>query len=88
MATRNHDVIKPWAQERKAAPATVPGTEHGSNLGVLRFDFSGYGGRTLEKVNWETWFRTFDSRTLTFVFQERKRDGKMSNFFKLDSPLR
>ncbi len=26
LATRNHDVIKQWAADRKATPATVPGT--------------------------------------------------------------
>lgn len=88
LATRRHDVIKHWADERKAAPATVPGTEYGNTLGVLRMDFRGYGGGSLEKVNWQTWFNTFDKRKLTFVFQEHKRDGHMSNFFKLDSPMR
>ncbi len=88
LATRDHNVIKHWAEERRAQPATVPGTQHGNTLGVLRFDFPGYGGNRLEKVNWESWFKTFDRRKLAFVFQEHKKDGQMSNFFRLDSPLR
>ncbi len=88
LATRKHEVIQHWAEERRAVPATVPSTRHGNDLGVLRFDFQGYGGGRLQKVNWEDWFRTFDNRKLTFVFQEHKRDGNMSNFFRLDSPLR
>jgi hypothetical protein len=88
LATRNHDVIKTWAQHRKATPATVPGTEHEGRPGVLRFDFPGYGGRSLEKIPWDDWFRTFDTRKLTFLFQEHKRDGAESNFFRLDNPDR
>ncbi len=88
LATRDHEVIRRWAEERGAQPATVPGTQHGKDLGVLRFDFPGYGGQTLEKVSWEDWLRTFDHRKLTFVFQEHKKDGATSNFFHLDSPLR
>jgi hypothetical protein len=88
LATRDHEVIRRWAEERGATPATVPGTQHGKDLGVLRFDFPGFGGRELEQVSWEDWFRTFDNRKLTFLFQEHKKDGVTSNFFRLDSPLR
>ncbi len=88
LATRSHDVIRHWAEERGGQPATVPGTEHGSRPGVLRFNFPGYGGEALEQISWEDWFRTFDQRELVFVFQEHKTDGRMSNFFQLDSPSR
>lgn len=86
--TRKHDVIKAWAEERGAQPATVPGTEHGDHLGVLRFDFPGYGGDRLEHVSWEEWFKTFDDRNLEFIYQEHKKDGSDSNFFRLTSPDR
>jgi hypothetical protein len=88
LATRSHDVVMRWADERQAKPATVPGTEHEGHLGVLRFDFPGYGGRRLEPVTWEAWLATFDARKLTFVYQEKKRDGSPSNFFRLDNPER
>lgn len=88
LVTRNHDVIRRWAEERKAVPSTVPGTEHDNHLGVLRFDFPGYGGQSLQEVSWEDWFRTFDDRELVFLFQEFKKDGSPSNFFKLNSPFR
>lgn len=88
LVTRNHDVIKKWAEERGATPATVPGTQHGDHLGVLRFDFPGYGGRELEHVNWEDWFKTFDDRDLVFVYQEHQKKGNQSNFFRLDNPHR
>jgi hypothetical protein len=88
LATRNHDVIEQWAEARKAIPATVPGTEHKDHLGVLRFQFPGYGGDKLENVSWDEWFQTFDDRHLVFLFQEKLSDGKQSNFFRFDSPLR
>lgn len=76
------------AEERKATPATVPGTEHGGRPGVLRFDFPGYGGHELQHIGWDEWVRSFDERQLVFVFQERKANGDTSNFFILDSPER
>ncbi len=88
LATRSHEVIRHWAEERGGQPATVPGTAHGNRPGVLRFNFPGYGGQTLEQISWDDWFRTFDQRQLVFVFQEHKTDGRMSNFFQLDSPER
>lgn len=88
LATRNPEVIKHWAQERQAVPATVPGTERGDHLGVLRFNFPGYGGRKLQEVNWEQWLKTFKDRNLVFLFQEHKKSGEMSNFFRFDNPSR
>ena len=88
LATRSHDVIRHWAEERGGQPATVPGTEHNNRPGVLRFDFPGYGGEALERINWDDWFRSFDERQLVFVFQEHKADGRVSNFFRLDNPGR
>jgi hypothetical protein len=88
LVTTNHDVIKRWAQQREAAPATVPGTEHDGRPGVLRFDFPGFGGRELEKVGWDEWFRSFDERHLNFLYQEQTSDGRQSNFFQLENPTR
>ena len=88
LATRSHEVIMRWAEERNAVPATVPGTEHEGRPGVLRLNFRGYGGRELKEVSWDDWFRTFDERQLVFLFQEHQRDGRQSNFFMLDSPIR
>ena len=84
LATRDHEVIKHWAEERQA----MPGTEHDGHPGVLRFDFPGYGGQDLQRISWDDWFRTFDERDLVFVFQQHKKDGDQSNFFMLDSPHR
>ena len=87
LATTNHEVIKRWAEERDATPATVEGTEHGDLLGVLRFDFGGDNDR-LRHVSWDEWFETFDRRRLNFIYQEERRDGRQSNFFRIESPER
>jgi hypothetical protein len=88
LVTRDHDVIQRWAEERGAKPATVPGTEHEGRPGVLRFDFPGYGGDDLQHISWDEWFSSFDKRNLRFKYQEHKKDGSQSNFFRLDNPDR
>lgn len=88
LATRSHEVIQHWAEERKAIPATVPGSEHDGRLGVLRFNFPGYGGQSLQEISWDDWFKSFDERNLVFLFQEHQKAGNQSNFFRLDSPER
>jgi hypothetical protein len=87
LATTSHEVIRKWAEERNGVPATVEGTEHGDHLGVLRFDFGGDSER-LRHVSWDEWFETFDVRKLNFLYQEERKDGRQSNFFRLESPHR
>jgi hypothetical protein len=87
LATTSHEVIRQWAEERGGAPATVEGTEHGDHLGVLRFDFGG-DSENLRHVSWDEWFGTFDARKLNFIYQEERKDGDQSNFFRLESPDR
>lgn len=88
LATRNHDVIMKWAEERDAQPAAVPGTEHGGRPGVLRFDFPGGRGANLDKVGWDKWFETFDTRDLVMLYQEHMSSGAQSNFLRFISPHR
>jgi hypothetical protein len=87
LATTSHEVIRRWAEERNGVPATVEGTEHGDHLGVLRIDFGG-DSENLRHVSWDEWFDTFDARTLNFLYQEERKDGNQSNFFRLESPDR
>jgi hypothetical protein len=87
LVTTHHEVIKQWAEERDATPATVSGTEHGDHLGVLRFDF-GNDNDALKHVSWDEWFKTFDERRLNFIYQEQRSDGRDSNFFRLENPDR
>lgn len=87
LATRDHAVIRQWAEARGAEPATA-GRGHGGRPRTLRFDFPGYGGKSLTPVSWDDWFRTFDERDLVFLFQEHLSNGRTSNFFRLDNPQR
>ncbi|MFC4907009.1 hypothetical protein [Actinomadura gamaensis] len=86
LVTTDHDTIMNWARERGAEPATVPGSEYDGRPGRLLMDFPGYGGESLEHISWDDWFRTFDERKLNFIYQEHKKDGAQSNFFRLENP--
>jgi hypothetical protein len=85
LVTQDHEVIQQWAKERGARPATVPGTEHQGHLGVLRLIFTNDSDR-LEEVSWDDWFKAFDERKLLFHYQEHRKGGEQSNFFKLENP--
>jgi hypothetical protein len=87
LVTTHHEVIREWAEARGGKPATVPGTEHGDHLGVLRIDF-GATNAELRPVSWDEWFDTFDSRRLNFIYQEERTDGNRSTFFRLENPNR
>jgi hypothetical protein len=91
LATREPDVIRAWAEQRDGQPATVARRD-GERPRTLRFDFgaSGDGRRSsrLEPVSWEDWLATYQERELVFLFQEHRRNGDDSNFFRLDSPER
>jgi hypothetical protein len=86
-ATRSHEVIKRWAEERGAQPAAV-GRRRGQPASVLRLGSPGYGGNSLEKIGWDESFKTFDDRKLVFLHQEQVRGSDQSNFFSMDSPER
>jgi hypothetical protein len=86
LATRSHEVIRRWAEERRAAPATTPGGD-AERPRVLRLNFPGFD-KNLQEVSWDAWFGTFDERDLVFIYQEHMKAGNPSNFFKFDSPGR
>ncbi|MCO5994163.1 hypothetical protein [Actinoallomurus rhizosphaericola] len=86
LVTTDHEVIRHWAEERGAHPATPPGSEYEGRPGRLLLDFPGYGGQDLESISWDDWFATFDERGLNFIYQEHRADGSPSNFFRLENP--
>ncbi|MFG3422030.1 hypothetical protein [Micromonospora sp. NPDC048063] len=89
LVTANHDVIRRWAQERGAKPATIAGTEREGRAGVLTFNIPGYRESSrVREITWDEWFRTFDDRKLNLIYQEQLRDGRPSNFFRTESPDR
>lgn len=84
--TKDHDVIRSWAEARGATPSHVKSTESAEDVGVLRLDFPGYTGQgTLETVTWEQFFEKFDQGDLAFVYEEETAAGQKSNFNKIVS---
>ncbi|MEU8182416.1 hypothetical protein AB0B86_16820 [Micromonospora sp. NPDC049047] len=89
LITANHEVIKRWAQERGARPATIAGTERDGRAGVLTFNIPGYRESSrIREITWDEWFYTFDLRRLNLIYQEQLRDGRQSSFFRTESPDR
>lgn len=84
-ATTSHDEIRDWAERHDAVPATARGTEDESGAGVLTFDVQGHGAgeAELEHLDWGTWFEKFESSGLALVYQDRKKSGEESTFFRL-----
>jgi hypothetical protein len=81
--TTDHDTIRTWAEERGGRPATVTGTETGDEeAGILRIDFQDPDDR-LEEISWDDWFAKFEEENLAFLYQDEKKDGETSTFFKL-----
>ena len=78
--TRDHDVIRTWAESRGGTPADVAGTGD-KGAGVLRIEFRDEGDR-LEDVGWDAFFATFDDSDVDFLYQERTSDGSVSRFHK------
>ncbi len=79
--TRDHDVIRAWAESRGGTPADVEGTGAGGGAGMLRIEFRNEGDR-LEDVGWDAFFATFDDSDVDFLYQERTSDGSVSRFHK------
>jgi DUF2934 family protein len=79
ITTRDHDVIRQWADRHQATPATGIATESGpatvrvSDGGaVVRFNFP--AAARFRPISWEEWFALFDQRRLTFVYEEDVED--------------
>jgi len=71
--TRDHEVIRKWAEKRQAEPATGEATASGpatvdvkdGGAGV-RFNFPAAG--TFRPIGWEEWFDNFDHHECAFVY--------------------
>jgi hypothetical protein len=71
--TRDHDVIRRWAAERGAEPATGEATRSGpATVNVndggagIRFNFPGLSA--FRPISWDEWFDNFDGNGCAFVF--------------------
>jgi hypothetical protein len=68
--TRDHDIIRHWAEQRAAKPTMVEGTQ------ILRLNFAEPGGDDddrLKEVSWEEFFQVFDDSDLSFLYSEDRR---------------
>jgi len=79
IATRDHDVIRRWAERRKAEPATGEDTPSGPATIVvndggagIRFNFPGV--QRFRHIKWDEWFDHFERHDLLFVYEEDVAD--------------
>lgn len=79
--TIDHDEIREWVEARGGTPATVEGTERGSEAaGLLRIDFPGYSGKdTLTPIDWDEFFEKFEEEKLAFL-HDNKSNSKFNKF--------
>ncbi len=61
--TREHELIRAWAEERGGKPARVRGA------GVLRIAF-GPPAPNWEPLDWPTFFEEFDASNLAFLYED------------------
>ena len=81
--TTDHDEIRRWVEARGGHPAHVVQSGAGDDPGILRIDYPGFSGEeTLEPIEWEEFFDSFDRNKLAFLYQDKTSDGKPSRFNK------
>lgn len=85
--TTDHDEIRKWVEERGGHPARVDAGDHKQGGGILRIDFKDPDDEndTLEPMEWDAFFETFDENDLAFLHQDKTADGKVSRFNKFVS---
>lgn len=73
--TRDHEVIKRWAAERHAEPATGQASKSGpatfkvNDGGAgIRFNFPGAG--VFRPISWDEWLGNFDDHECAFVYDD------------------
>ena len=83
--TTDHDEIRKWVEQRGGQPAHVKRTGGGDDVGLLRIAFPGYDDEddgNIEATEWLDFFKKFDEKKLSFLYQERTADGELSTFNK------
>jgi len=76
--TTDHRTIQQWAETRGGRPSVIRAKGKG---GVLRIDF-GEKEANFEEISWDEFFKIFDENKLSFLYQEKTKDGKTSRFNK------
>jgi hypothetical protein len=75
--TVDHSTIQKWA-EVQGRPSVI---RTGDKGGVLRIDF-GEKEADFEEVSWQEFFKIFEESKLSFLYQDKTKDGKTSRFNK------
>jgi hypothetical protein len=79
LMTRDHEMIRRWAERHKAEPATGEATASGpatvtvNDGGAgIRFNFPSVS--RFRPISWDEWFENFEAHGLTFVYEEEVED--------------
>lgn len=75
-ATRDHELVRRWAEQHHAQPATGESTSSGPAVATrivdggagIRFNFPGLS--PFRPISWEEWFQNFDRHGVTFLYEE------------------
>ena len=81
--TRDHDVIRTWAEGLHGKPAILKSGAGGNVAEALRFQVTDRLRSEYQTTSWEEWFGYFDRADLVFIFQERADDGSVSDVFRI-----
>jgi hypothetical protein len=88
VSTRDHVLIRRWAEQRQAEPATGeasssgPATVHVADGGAgVRFNFPGQG--SFRPISWEEWFENFDRHGCAFVYDNDMPDAPRSARYRI-----
>lgn len=81
--TTDHNKIQRWVEERKGVPSVVRATHQAEGSGLLRIDFPELEpDEGLEEIDWQEFFKIFDTRNLAFLYQESTTAGRENRFCK------
>ena len=74
VATRDHELIRAWARQHSAVPATGERTSTGPatvdvNDGGARVRFNFPAAAAFRPITWEEWFTLFTRDDLVFVYE-------------------
>ncbi len=85
--TCDHEVIRQWAEARRAEPATGEATRSGpARVNVndggagVRFNFP--GASVFRPITWDEWFENFDQHHCAFVF-DNDNSMALSNQYRI-----
>jgi hypothetical protein len=88
ISTRDHALIRQWAEKRRAEPATGEQTASGpASIDVndqgagVRFNFPGMS--KFRPIEWDEWFENFDTHGCIFVCDNESRSGTVSNRYQI-----